>query len=150
MRRGIGTVYGYGAALHTTCLETVGDLRRQACTIGRTGTDQTQVMGGADERIEIRTQGGLTACKDDNGPANLGEGGNQLKRLFRGELPGIGFRMSLGPAVTAGEIAGAGNFPGNQSAKRTSVFQGSCSAGSLRLVDHVHRTSLFSSRYSEK
>ncbi len=121
--RRCGRVDGDGAALDARFLHLPGGFGRDERAVGRHDAAQPLALGVGDELVHVVTHHGLAAGEDDDGVAHVREGVDERLGLFRGELALVGFHVRLGPAVFAGEVAGAGHFPCHEAADRAAVLK---------------------------
>ena len=85
---------------------------------------QALAVGIGHQLVHVGPHHGVAAGEDDDGFAHLRKGIDEGLGLFGRKLSGVGFRVGLGTAVLAGQIAGAGHFPGNEAAGGAAVFKG--------------------------
>ena len=121
---GVGAIDGDGAAVDAGFLDLAGQFGRDQGAVGREGAGQPLVVGIGHQFIDIGAHHGIAAGEDDDGVAHLGEGVDEGLGLFGGELARIGFRVGLGAAVLAGQVTGAGHFPGDELAGGRAVLKG--------------------------
>ena len=128
---GVGSVDGDGAALEAGFLYLAGGLGRDERAVRRHDAAQALVAGVGGEFIDVGAHHGIAAGEDDDGLADFGEGVDEGPGFRGGELARIGFGMSFGAAVLAGQVAGTGDFPGDEAALGRAVGQeaGFCRGG---------------------
>ncbi len=123
MRLGVVAVDGNGATLHARFPDLAGRLRGDQRAVGRHDAAQALGRGVGHQLVDIGAHHGIAARKDDDRIAHAREGVDQGLGLFGGQFAGIGLGVRLGPAVLAGQIAGAGHFPRDETADRGTVLQ---------------------------
>ena len=119
----VGPVDGNGAALHARLFDPAGAFRGDQGAVGRKGAGQALGVGIGHQFVDVRPHHRIAAGEDDDGIAHLRKRVDERLGLVRGQLAGIRLWVGLGPAVLAGQVAGAGHFPGDQTADRAAVFQ---------------------------
>ena len=120
---GVRTVDGDGTALEAGFLDLAGFFGRDAGAVGRHHTAQALVAGVGGQFVHVGAQGGFAAGEDDDGAAHFREGVDEGLGFGVAQLARIGFGMGFGAAVLAGEVAGAGDFPGHEAALGRAVGQ---------------------------
>ncbi|MPL61275.1 hypothetical protein SDC9_06845 [bioreactor metagenome] len=120
---GVWPVNGNGAAVDPGILDFLRVLGGYEGAVGRKGAGQALAVGIGHQLVHVGPHHGVAAGKDDDGLAHLREGIDESLGFFRRKLAGVRLRVGLGTAVLAGQVAGAGHFPGDEATGGAAVLK---------------------------
>ena len=119
----VGPIDGDGDTVDTCVVDFLCGFRGNQCAVGRERTHESLIVSVADEFVDVLAHHRVAAGEDDQRASNLGKRVDKAQSLFVVQFTRVGLEMGLGAAVLAGEVARAGDFPGDDAAGGGPVFK---------------------------